>query len=134
VAWAISRRELGGEGGVRYDKTRKSWIGTITLGWEAATNDDGEVICRQKRRSVTGKTKAEVLERLREAQNLHGDGITLPPAPLTVGTMLERWITYIVPGTVATLTEQQYRHIVTKMLIPASGESTSKRSPRSTSR
>lgn len=76
---------------------------------------------RQKRRSVTGKTQAKVLTRLREAQNLQSDGIEIPSATLTVGTMLERWITYIVPGTVATLTEQQYRHIVTKMLIPRIG-------------
>ena len=37
--------------------------------------------------------RAEVLDRLREAQNLQSNGISIPSATLTVGTMLERWIT-----------------------------------------
>src|SRR5262245_28900645 len=65
------RTRANGEGGVRHDKARGRWVGTFTTGYDAQG--------RQLRRSVTGPTKAVVLERMREATNAAAAGQT--PAP-----------------------------------------------------
>ena len=56
------RTRSNGEGGIFHDKVRGRWLGSYTTGYDS----DG----RERRRSVTGKTKAEVVERLRELQGL----------------------------------------------------------------
>jgi len=76
------RTRSNGEGGIREDKKRGRWVATITLGWDTTIDGDGNVVARQVRRSVTGKTKAQVLARMREAQRLTDEGIRVPSLTL----------------------------------------------------
>ncbi len=116
------RTRSNGEGGIREDKKRGRWVATITLGWDTAIDDDGNVVARQVRRSVTGKTKAQVLARMREAQRLTDEGIRVPSLTLTVSSMLDQWLSDILPGTVAPVTEDQYRDVVRLYIKPRIGQ------------
>ncbi|TVR22348.1 MAG: site-specific integrase [Ilumatobacter sp.] len=115
------RRRGNGEGGIRHEKHRNRWVATVTLGWETYVDDHGNEARRQVRRNVTGKTKTEVLTRLREAQQLADAGIRAPTITLTVGAMLEQWLDDILPGTVSPVTEGQYRDVVRLYITPRIG-------------
>lgn len=115
------RSRANGEGSVREDKRRGRWVATITLGWENVPDDATGVRRRQVRKSVAGKTKREVLERLRELQKLTDDGRPVPSRTATVGSMLDQWLADVLPGTVAAATEGQYHDVVRLYLQPRLG-------------
>lgn len=110
---ARKRTRSNGEGGVWRDKARKRWVGSVTVGYD----DDG----RQQRRSVTGPTKEAVLERIREMQNAVDAGLDPAPRNLTVRKFLDLWLE-AVSGTVAPLTEVQYRNVVKLYIVPVLGQ------------
>ena len=116
------RTRSNGEGGIREDKKRGRWVGTITLGWDTTVDDAGNVVARQVRRSVTGKTKAQVLARMREAQRLTDEGIKIPSLTVTSGSMLDQWLNDILPGTVSPVTEGQYGDVVRLYIKPRIGQ------------
>ncbi|MTA13908.1 MAG: tyrosine-type recombinase/integrase [Actinobacteria bacterium] len=107
------RTRSNGEGSVWHDKARDRWVGSVTTGYR-----DG----RQVRKSVTGKTKREVVEKLRQLQNAHDAGIELVRADLTVARFLEGWVTDVLPGTVRPATLQQYRDVVRLYIVPVIGQ------------
>jgi hypothetical protein len=109
-------------------------VATITIGWDSSVDADGNVSARQVRRSVTGRTKKEVLARLREAQHLTEQGITVPPMTLSLGSMLDRWLDDVLPGAVSRVTEWQYRDVVRIYIKPRIGRIASRSSRRVTSR
>jgi integrase len=88
-------------------------VGRYTLGFD----DDG----RQVRRTVTGRTKREVLERLAEVKGAVAEGRRAPDRKLTVGRFLDQWLDDILPGTVAPATEVQYRDVVRLYVTPHLG-------------
>ena len=107
------RTRSNGEGSVWHDKGRGRWVGSVTTGYR-----DG----RQIRKSVTGKTKADVIAKLRAAHNAADDGIELAPADLTVGRFLEAWVADVLPGSVRPATLQQYRDVVRLYIVPVLGQ------------
>jgi integrase len=107
------RKRANAEGSVWHDVERNRWVGSITTGYR-----DG----RQIRKSVTGKTKTEVLARVRELQNAHHEGVELVRADLTVARFLEAWVTDVLPGTVRPATLQQYRDVVKLYIVPTIGQ------------
>ncbi|MBU6315713.1 MAG: site-specific integrase [Acidobacteria bacterium] len=112
---ARKRTKANGEGSVREElhNGRKRWKGTFTVGY------DGD---RQVRRVVTGRTKAEVLAKMREAQNASDAGLELARRDLTVARFLEDWLTNILPDTVAPATLQQYRDVCRIYIVPLIGQ------------
>lgn len=119
---ARRRTRSNGEGGVRHEKARGRWVGTVTVGFEDVVDDDGTIRQRQIRKSVTGKTKAEALQRLRELQGLVDAGMDPAPRDLTVARFLQTWLDDVLPGTVAAATERQYRDVVRLYIVPAIGQ------------
>jgi integrase len=115
------RSRANGEGGIREDKKRGRWVATMTVGWETTVDEDGGISSRQVRRSVTGRTKTQVLARMREVQQLVDDGIAVPSASLTVAGMLDRWLSDVLPGTVAAVTQDQYGDVVRLYIKPRIG-------------
>ena len=97
-----------------HDVTRKRWVGSVTLGYDEHD--------RQRRRAVTGKTKADVLDKLRAIQNASDEGIELAPATLTVNRFLQQWVTDDLPGTIRATTLEQYRNVVRLYIIPVLGQ------------
>jgi integrase len=82
----MTRKRRGrGEGGIRYRADKKSWVAEVRAG------------AGQKRRTVYGRTKQEVQEKLRR---LHGDiaaGIGAEASSLTVAGWLTRWLEQVKP-------------------------------------
>ena len=121
---ARSRRRVraNGEGGIREDKSHGRWVGTVTIGWADITDGNGRIRSKQLRRSVVGKSKRDVLRRMREVQRLTDINLPVPPKNLTVGAMLELWLNDVLPGTVSAVTEGQYRQVVRLYLGPRLGQ------------
>lgn len=107
------RTRANGEGGVWKDATRNRWVGTYTVGF------DGN---RQIRRSVTGATKRQVVERLRELQGAVDAGQEPARRDLTVGRFLDIWLADVLPGTVAPTTAVQYNEVVRNYIVPNLGQ------------
>ena len=112
---ARRRTKANGEGSVRKElhNGRERWKGTFTAGY---------VEGRQVRRVVTGRTKAEVLERMRLAQNASDEGLSPARRELTVAKFLEDWLTNVLPGTVAPATLTQYRDVARLYIVPLVGQ------------
>ena len=115
------RSRSNGEGGIREDEARGRWIGTVTVGWEEATDATGRTTIKQIRKSVTGKTKKDVVGKLREMQQLADADLPIPSRTLTVAGMLDMWLTDVLPGTVSRVTERQYRDVVRLYIKPRIG-------------
>lgn len=59
---------------------------------------------------------------MREIQRLADADLPIPPRTLTVGAMLDQWLTVVLPGTVSRVTEGQYQDNVRLYLKPRLGE------------
>jgi integrase len=80
----MARKRRGhGEGGVFQRESDGRWVGSLTVGRTPAG--------KQKRRVIYGKTKAEVLAKLRAIQNQVDAGLLADPSALTVEGYLKRW-------------------------------------------
>lgn len=107
-----SRRRGQGEGSV-YRRANGYWAGILDLGY---------VEGRRHRRTVSGKTRAEVLSKLNRLRRDHQLGLDLSVQPRTVGDWLEDWLTTIKncdgtrPSTLA-----RYRGVIHHHLKPALG-------------
>ena len=97
-----------GEGGIT-KRNDGRWMGQADLGWQ-----DG----KRRRKTVYGRTKGEVQDKLRET--LHRKAHGLPPVPEQemVGTFLRRWLD-IKQGNVRQRTWTRYEQIVRAHLLPS---------------
>jgi integrase len=84
--------------------------GAISLGYDASGN--------RVRKKVSGRTRAEVGERLCQLRQQVDTGI-VPDDRLTVQAFLDRWLTVNLPGSVAESTEDDYLDTVRLHLVPA---------------
>ena len=106
----MAKRRGRGEGSI----TRRAdgrWMARVDLGWE-----DG----KRRRKTLYGRTKREVQDRLRET--LHRTEKGLPPVPEqeTVGAFLRRWLATI-RGRVRPRTHRSYQQVVRIHLEPGIG-------------
>ena len=95
------------------DKARGRWVGSVTVGY------DGR---RQIRRAVTGKTKREVVEKMNALRQSTDAGLAPAREALTVARFLETWLTDVLPGTVAPLTQWNYEQVARRYVIPTIGQ------------
>jgi integrase len=103
---ARSRRGRG-EGGIRYREDKGLWVAEVRTG-------------AGKRRTVYGKTKQEVQEKLRRLHNDAAAGIGADAATMTVGQWLTRWLEMVKP-TVEPGTYDPYERHVRLHLVPHVG-------------
>jgi integrase len=106
----MSGRRGHGEGTVY--KYKGGWAAAIHVGWRSGKRD---------RRFVYGKSQQEVLDKLKDIQRLIDSGQRID-VDMTLGEFLEHWITEIVPGTVRPSTENSYKDIVRRHIIPVIGK------------
>ena len=97
-----------GDDGISWDKTNRCYVGTVSLGFAP----DGKRV----RRTVRGKTKADVKDKLDELHEEIKAGIRTPPT-YTVGQCVKDWLDSIErdPHTMATLHSQANRWIYPKI-------------------
>ena len=106
----MTRRRGSGEDSVYRDGDR--WRGAVSLGYDEHGN--------RVRKKVSGRTRAEVAEKLRKLHQQVDSGV-VPDDRLTVQAFLDRWLTVNLPGTVAESTEDDYVDTVRLHLVPALG-------------
>ena len=106
----MSTRRGSGEDSIYRDGDR--WRGAVSLGCDASGN--------RVRKKVSGRTRAEVANKLRKLHQQVDSGI-VPDDRLAVAAFLDRWLTVNLPGTVAESTEDDYVDTVRLHLVPALG-------------
>ncbi|GLZ14190.1 site-specific integrase [Actinomadura sp. NBRC 104425] len=85
-----TKRRSRGEGGLHWDKTRKRWIATVTIGYTPA----GKRIVRKG----SGRTKTEARNKLKQNLRDQEDGLTPSPGNYTVADAVTYWLTYGLKG------------------------------------
>jgi integrase len=104
-----------GDDGIHWDKTNKCFVGTVSLGFDS----EGKRV----RRTVTGRTKTEVKDRLDALHDEIDAGIRTP-ATYTVEQCVQDWLDSLTldPDTIA-----QYRGQAEKWIYPKVGSSNLKK-------
>ncbi|MFF4775357.1 tyrosine-type recombinase/integrase [Microtetraspora fusca] len=105
-----SRKRGQNEDSIYKDGDR--WRGAVSLGY----GPDG----KRRRKKVSGKTRAEVVEKIRKIKELMAKGLPVPDDKLSVGDFLDRWLANL-PGHVADSTLDDYEDTVRLHLKPGLG-------------
>jgi integrase len=104
-------KKRGNNEGSIYRRKNGLWAAQYTV-WTA----EG-----RKRRSVSGKTRAEVSRKLTEAMADRDGGLLYDAGKLTISEYLDRWLADSVKGTVKETTYANYAYITHKHISPALG-------------
>ena len=104
-------KKRGNNEGSIYRRKNGTWAAQYTV-WTA----EG-----RKRRSVSGKTRAEVSRKLTEAMADRDGGLLYDAGKLTIGEYLNKWLADSVKGTVKETTYANYAYITRKHISPALG-------------
>ena len=91
-----------GEGTVRKNEQRGRWEGRVTTDYDPVTR-------KTKRVTVTGKTRSEVVEKMKERQRQADHGVSADMMKMSVDAYLTDWLDNVLPGTIATSTARNYR-------------------------
>lgn len=109
----MARKKRGrGEGLIR-QRTDGSWEARVSLGYDT----DG----KRQQRSVYGKTKADVQDKLRKLQNDAAGGHLAEPASVTAGQYLDSWLTDTAKPKCSPTTYARYESLVRVHLKPHVG-------------
>ena len=109
----MARKKRGrGEGLIR-QRTDGSWEARVSLGYDT----DG----KRQQRSVYGKTKADVQDKLRKLQNDAAGGQLAEPASVTVGQYLDSWLSDTAKPKCSPTTFARYESLVRVHLKPHVG-------------
>jgi len=97
-----------GDHGISWDKTNQCYVGTLSLGYDPSG--------KRIRHTVTGRTKAQVKDKLTKLEKEIAAGI-LTPATYTVGQCVQDWLAELKldPGTVASYKGQAEKWIYPKI-------------------
>ena len=86
---AASKRRGHGEDSIYWDESKNRFVGAVSVGFSASGT--------RVRKKVTGRTKAEVRDKLRELHKQVEGGLR-PRRRYTVGDALEDWLAHGVDG------------------------------------
>jgi integrase len=100
-----------GEGSI-FRRSDGRWAAQVDLGWEAG---------RRRRKTLYGKTRREVQERLKVALREQQLGVLVTSPQQSTAEFLGRWLEDSVRGSVRPATYDMYRHVTVKHLIPTLG-------------
>ena len=106
----MAKKRGNGEGSI-YRRKNGAWAAQYTV-WTA----EG-----RKRRSVSGKTRAEVSRKLTEAMADRDGGFLYDAGKLAIGEYLDRWFADSVKGTVKETTYANYAYVTREHISPALG-------------
>lgn len=108
----MAKRRGNGEGSI-YQRADGQWVGTVSLGYGA----DG----KRRRRTVYGKTKKEVQDKLAELQHQSRTGTLANASKMTVAVYLDRWLSESARVKVRGSTLESYERVVRIHIKPAIG-------------
>ncbi|TYB38402.1 tyrosine-type recombinase/integrase [Actinomadura chibensis] len=84
------KRRPQGDGGLHWDKSRRRWIATVTVGY----TPQGKRIVRKG----SGRTKTAAKQALRKVLRDHEDGLPSEPTNYTVAEAVEYWLKHGLSG------------------------------------
>ena len=106
----MAKRNAHGAGSIR-QRPDGTWEARYTLGRDSGTG-------KQVRKSVYGKTQAEVRKKLAQVTVAVDEGTYTEPSKLTVGTWLDIWLDEYISNTVKPTTLHNYRKCCRTYLMP----------------
>ena len=109
----MARRRRGNNEGSLYQRSSGTWCATYSAGY----NNQG----KRKRRTIFGKTKQAVQEKLRKVLSEVAAGASVDPKRLTVGKFLDRWLTGTAKTALKPTTYANYERVVKNYLKPNLG-------------
>jgi len=109
----MSGRRGHGEGSIYYRQDRECWCAMVDLGYQ-----DG----KRKRKSIFGKTRKEVAEKLKVVLRDQQQGLLVAAERQTVEQFLTRWLAEVVEGKTRPRTHQSYKDIARLHIIPTLGK------------
>jgi integrase len=109
----MAGRRGNGEGSIYQRSSDGRWLGVIPLGY----GSDG----RLERKTVSARTRAEVVKKLKDLQRQVDDGLPPPDTRLTVSQLLERWHRDVLRHQVAPIAAENYKSVADHHLVPALG-------------
>ena len=109
----MSDRRPRGDGSLYWSETRQRWVASITVGYDG----------RGKRivKFVSGRTKTEANNRLRQIVRDVQDGVLLRTKEVTVGDAVEDWLQYGLQGR-SSATIEKYRTFADTHILPELGK------------
>ena len=107
----MTRKRGNGEGSISRHPKRDLWMARYTVETPAGT----------KRRTLYGKTRGEVRDKLAKALAERADGLVFDDENLTVGEYVTRWLEDSARGDLAHRTYANYRLQVRRHIVPAVG-------------
>ena len=110
---SAGKRRGAGEGSVYKRASDGKWVGVADLGWE-----DG----KRNRKTVYGKTQAQVIARLRALRTDIDRGLPIPDQRRTTESFLLWWAAEVLPGTVKDSTAADYRYVLSRYVTPYVGK------------
>jgi integrase len=102
-----------GEGTIFQRSSDKRWMGVLQLGYGPTG--------RPIKKSVSGKTRAEVLKKFKELQRTLDDGLPAPDKSVTVTRLLESWNLDVLSHQVSATAANHYMSIARNHIIPTIG-------------
>ncbi len=107
----VNKRRGQGEGSIR-QRTDGRWEGRLEAGWSPTGT--------RRRTSVFGRTRLEVVAKLRQAQAQAAAGLPMSDGRATVGVYLTSWLETIRPR-LRPATVARYRGLCERQLLPTLG-------------
>jgi integrase len=107
----MAKKNGNGEGGISRHKGSGLYMARYTVHTPTGP----------KRKTLYGKTRREVDEKLTRAKANRDDGLVFDADNLTVGRYLERWLTDSVRDTVKATTYESYERLIRLHLVPTLG-------------
>ena len=106
----MSKKRGNGEGSITKRKDGR-WMARYTV----------HTASGRKRKTIYGKTRAEVAEKLAKAVMDRADGLVFDAGSLRLFEYLERWLTDSVRDTVRATTYENYAYLVRSYIVPSLG-------------
>jgi integrase len=107
----VSRKRGNGEGSITKRKDDGRWMARYTVHTAAG----------RERKTIYGKTRAEVAEKLAKAVMDRAGGLVFDAGTLRLLEYLERWLADSVRGTVRATTYENYSYLVRTYTVPSLG-------------
>ena len=111
-----TQRRGWGEGALRWDEQRQSWLAMVEAGADPVTG-------KRRRLVVRGKTKTEALGKLRTARERAEAGVPSREGSVNLAKWLDHWLNTVIDGRVGSdNTRVNYAQAVHVHIVPALGK------------
>jgi len=109
----MAKKRANGEGSI-WQRTNKTWVGQVSY--------TDPITGQPDRKSVSGKTKQEVLKKMRDLENAKDVGRLADSGKLTLADWIDRWLEVYKKPTIKYSTWHSYQQLADLHIKPALGK------------